>query len=202
MNVAVSEISTLQGPDGGARLLRGAAAVRRSPADVVEKAKICFRDALACCLFGVTQPWTRMLIHQAMEEGGNPRAGVIGSTLRTSIGQAVCDRRDRGARFRARRHPRRRASPRRLARGAGGARARRARPGVLGRAHHRGDGGGLRGRPARRPRRDRRAVHARTPFPGDLRGVRRGGDGGQHDAALRLARPSTPSASPARSPPG
>lgn len=61
----------------------------RLPADVVEKAKICFRDALACCLFGVTQPWTRMLIDQATEEGGNPRAGVIGSTLRTSVGHAV-----------------------------------------------------------------------------------------------------------------
>ena len=60
------------------------------PADVIEKAKICFRDALACCLFGVTQPWTRMLIDQAIEEGGNPRAGVIGSQLRTSVGQAVC----------------------------------------------------------------------------------------------------------------
>ena len=60
------------------------------PADVIEKAKVCFRDALACCLFGVTQPWTVMLIDQAIEEGGHPRAGVIGSRLRTSIGQAVC----------------------------------------------------------------------------------------------------------------
>jgi len=60
------------------------------PADVIAKAKICFRDALACCLFGVTQPWTRMLIEQAVEEGGAPRAAVIGSTLRTSVAQAVC----------------------------------------------------------------------------------------------------------------
>ena len=59
-------------------------------ADVVDKAKICFRDALACCLFGVTQSWTRMLIEQAIEEGGHPRAGVIGSRLRTSVAQAVC----------------------------------------------------------------------------------------------------------------
>jgi 2-methylcitrate dehydratase PrpD len=59
------------------------------PADVIEKAKICFRDALGCCLFGVTQPWTRMLIDQATEEGGNPRAGVIGARVRTSVGQAV-----------------------------------------------------------------------------------------------------------------
>jgi 2-methylcitrate dehydratase PrpD len=60
------------------------------PADVIDKAKICFRDALACCLFGVTQPWTRMLIDQAVEDGGHPRAGVIGSALRTSVAQAVC----------------------------------------------------------------------------------------------------------------
>jgi 2-methylcitrate dehydratase PrpD len=60
------------------------------PADVIDKAKVCFRDALACCLFGVTQPWTAMLIDQAIEEGGHPRAGVIGSRLRTSVGQAVC----------------------------------------------------------------------------------------------------------------
>jgi 2-methylcitrate dehydratase PrpD len=59
------------------------------PADVVDKAKTCIRDALACCLFGVTLPWTRMLIEEAIEEGGHPRAGVIGSTLRTSVGQAV-----------------------------------------------------------------------------------------------------------------
>ncbi len=59
------------------------------PADVVDKVKVCVRDALACCLFGVTQPWTRMLIEQAVEEGGNPRAGVIGTTLRTGVGQAV-----------------------------------------------------------------------------------------------------------------
>src|ERR1700733_4879562 len=89
MNIAVGDIS-----EAGqtAALASFAAGLRFGdlPADVIEKAKICFRDALACCLFGVTQPWTKMLIHQAMEEGGNLRAGVIGSTLRTSIGQAVC----------------------------------------------------------------------------------------------------------------
>ncbi len=88
MNVAVTDISQA---GQTAALASFAARLRFAdlPADVVEKAKICFRDALACCLFGVTQPWTQMLIHQAMEEGGNPRAGVIGSTLRTSIAQAV-----------------------------------------------------------------------------------------------------------------
>ena len=89
MNIAVGDISQA---GQTAALASFAARLRFGdlPADVIEKAKICFRDALACCLFGVTQPWTQMLIHQAMEEGGNLRAGVIGSTLRTSIGQAVC----------------------------------------------------------------------------------------------------------------
>jgi 2-methylcitrate dehydratase PrpD len=90
MTVAVSEV---RGHALGetAELASFAARLRfeQLPADVIDKAKICFRDALACCLFGVTQPWTRMLIEQASEEGGNPRAGVIGSRLRTSIGQAV-----------------------------------------------------------------------------------------------------------------
>ena len=90
MTAALSEISA---PALGetAELASFAARLRfeQLPADVVEKQKTCFRDALACCLFGVTQPWTRMLIEQAIEEGGNPRAGVIGSRLRTSLGQAV-----------------------------------------------------------------------------------------------------------------
>ncbi len=91
MNLVVSEIRA-DAASPTAELAAFAARLRFEdlPEDVVEKAKICFRDALACCLFGVTQPWTRMLIDQVIEEGGNPRAGVIGSTLRTSVGQAVC----------------------------------------------------------------------------------------------------------------
>jgi 2-methylcitrate dehydratase PrpD len=90
MTAALSEART-EARSETAELASFAARLRfeRLPADVIEKAKVCFRDALACCLFGVTQPWTRMLIDQAAEEGGNPRAGVIGSALRTSVGQAV-----------------------------------------------------------------------------------------------------------------
>src|SRR5512136_1510973 len=89
MTVAVSEVR--ETPSETAELASFAARLRfeQLPADVIDKAKTCVRDALACCLFGVTQPWTRMLIEQAVEEGGNPRAGVIGSTLRTGVGQAV-----------------------------------------------------------------------------------------------------------------
>ena len=91
MTAALSEVRA-QSVSQTAELAAFAARLRfeQLPSDVVEKAKICFRDALACCLFGVTQPWTRMLIDQAIEEGGNPRAGVIGGKLRTSVGQAVC----------------------------------------------------------------------------------------------------------------
>jgi 2-methylcitrate dehydratase PrpD len=90
MSVAVSE-ARAEARSETAELAAFAARLRfeQLPADVIEKAKTCFRDALACCLFGVTQPWTRMLIDQASEEGGNARAGVIGSRLRTSVGQAV-----------------------------------------------------------------------------------------------------------------
>jgi 2-methylcitrate dehydratase PrpD len=31
------------------------------PADVVARLKSCVLDALGCCLYGVTLPWTRML---------------------------------------------------------------------------------------------------------------------------------------------
>src|SRR4029077_20333162 len=90
MNVAVREMPGTVSQT--AELAAFAARLRFDdlPADVVDKAKICFRDALACCLFGVTQPWTQMLIAQATEEGGAPRAGVIGDKLRTSVAQAVC----------------------------------------------------------------------------------------------------------------
>ena len=69
MKAALSEIQE-QTVSQTAELASFAARLRFEdlPADVIEKAKICFRDALACCLFGVTQPWTRMLIDQAIEE--------------------------------------------------------------------------------------------------------------------------------------
>ena len=46
-------------------------------------------DALGCCLFGVTLPWTQMLIDLVDEEGGNPQARVLGTRYRTSVSQAV-----------------------------------------------------------------------------------------------------------------
>src|SRR5262249_50741935 len=53
MNIAVGDIS-----DAGQTAALASFAARLGfadlPDDVVAKAKICFRDALACCLFGVT----------------------------------------------------------------------------------------------------------------------------------------------------
>lgn len=59
------------------------------PAEVVAKAKECMLDALGCCLFGVTQPWTRMLLDMIAEQGGAPQACVPGTAFRTSVSQAV-----------------------------------------------------------------------------------------------------------------
>jgi 2-methylcitrate dehydratase PrpD len=59
------------------------------PEPVVGRLKQCILDALGCCLFGVTLPWTRMLIDLANEEGGHARARVIGTPLKTSVSQAV-----------------------------------------------------------------------------------------------------------------
>lgn len=59
------------------------------PPDVVARLKACVLDALGCCLYGVTLPWTRMLIDLVLAEGGNPVARVIGTSLRTGASQAV-----------------------------------------------------------------------------------------------------------------
>ncbi len=59
------------------------------PEPVIGRLRECILDALGCCLFGVTLPWTRMLIDLANEEGGNARARVIGTPLKTSVSQAV-----------------------------------------------------------------------------------------------------------------
>jgi 2-methylcitrate dehydratase PrpD len=59
------------------------------PEPVIGLLKQCILDALGCCLFGVTLPWTKMLIDLVTEEGGNPQARVIGTPLATSVSQAV-----------------------------------------------------------------------------------------------------------------
>jgi len=59
------------------------------PEPVIGRLKQCILDAIGCCLFGVTLPWTRMLIDLANEEGGHARARVLGTPLKTSVSQAV-----------------------------------------------------------------------------------------------------------------
>jgi 2-methylcitrate dehydratase PrpD len=59
------------------------------PPEAVDKAKACVLDALGCCLFGVTQPWTRMITDMVLEQGGMPQCVIPGTPHRTSASQAV-----------------------------------------------------------------------------------------------------------------
>ncbi|HKU69689.1 MAG TPA: MmgE/PrpD family protein [Burkholderiales bacterium] len=59
------------------------------PPVVSAKAKECVLDALGCCLLGMTQPWTRMVLDMVMEQGGTPQASVLGTAHRTSASQAA-----------------------------------------------------------------------------------------------------------------
>jgi len=59
------------------------------PPAVSAKAKECVLDALGCCLNGVTQPWTRMVLEMMMEQGGAPQASIAGTPHRTSASQAA-----------------------------------------------------------------------------------------------------------------
>ena len=141
---------------------------------MVARLKACVLDALGCCLYGVTLPWTRMLIDLVAEEGGNPIARVIGTRLRTGVSQAVLVGATAGHGFEmddihaaAHLHCGSLALPVALA-------IADRQDGVDGRKLDRGDGRRLRSRPACRAGRDRQALHARAPFSGRLRPVRRG----------------------------
>src|SRR5215470_9388519 len=59
------------------------------PATVIERLKTCVLDALGCCIFGVTLPWTRMLIDLVREEGSNRQTRIVGTDLKASVAQAV-----------------------------------------------------------------------------------------------------------------
>ena len=48
------------------------------PSAVSAKAKECVLDALGCCLIGITQPWTRMVLDIAVSSrSGNRRLGWV-----------------------------------------------------------------------------------------------------------------------------
>lgn len=59
------------------------------PTQVVEHTKLLALDAIGCCLYGSTLPWTRRLIDVIREEGGTARSTVFGAGFRTSPSQAV-----------------------------------------------------------------------------------------------------------------
>jgi len=59
------------------------------PADVREVATQCVVDWFACAVAGYQEPLSRMLLDQALEDGGNPVASVIGHGQRLSARQAA-----------------------------------------------------------------------------------------------------------------
>ena len=64
----------------GTDLLAFAHAVSLSelPADVVDRAKDCLRDALGCGIFGSGQVWSRILSDEMLAEGSGGHSAVIG----------------------------------------------------------------------------------------------------------------------------
>ena len=59
------------------------------PPEAVARAKQCVLDAIGCCLFGVTLPWTRLVQGMVEKEGGNAIASIFGSGKKTAISLAV-----------------------------------------------------------------------------------------------------------------
>src|SRR4051812_29399456 len=71
-------------------LARFGAALRYEeiPPEVVARIKTSELDALGCCLFGATLPWTRKVAELAEAEGAKAVASVIGMGRRTSASLA------------------------------------------------------------------------------------------------------------------
>jgi 2-methylcitrate dehydratase PrpD len=59
------------------------------PADVRAVAKQCILDWFAVSLAGADEPLVRMLVDQAVEDGGSPQAGIVGRKLKVSTRQAA-----------------------------------------------------------------------------------------------------------------
>ena len=59
------------------------------PPEVVAHTRLLALDAIGCCLFGSTLPWTRKLADMVGEEGGEERCTVVGAEYRTSASHAV-----------------------------------------------------------------------------------------------------------------
>jgi 2-methylcitrate dehydratase PrpD len=59
------------------------------PSEVIAHAKLCVLDAIGCCLFGSTLPWTKILTDTIVEQGGKPDASIWGTGHLTSVAQAA-----------------------------------------------------------------------------------------------------------------
>ncbi len=87
--------ATVAAPSGSepiTSLLAGAMSAIRFedlPGEVVFVARQCLLDWLGVTLGGFTEPLTRILRDEVLEEGGHPRATLIGSGERVSVAQAA-----------------------------------------------------------------------------------------------------------------
>ena len=59
------------------------------PPQVVERIKLSVLDTIGCCLFGITLPWTRMVLDMVESEGCLAHAALFGTGRSTSISNAV-----------------------------------------------------------------------------------------------------------------
>lgn len=90
MSGAAAQTSTPHG-DSTRRLAEFASGLRFDdiPREVVGTARACVLDALGCCLYGASLPWTRIVRDMVLEQGGAPQAAIMGTRDRTSVSQAV-----------------------------------------------------------------------------------------------------------------
>lgn len=69
-----------------------ALSVREIPADVLDRARACLRDALGCGIFGSGEEWSRILGDEVTEEGSRGTCTVIGRAERVSApAAALCN---------------------------------------------------------------------------------------------------------------
>jgi 2-methylcitrate dehydratase PrpD len=67
-------------------------ALRDLPADVVDNARTCLRDALGCGIFGSGQIWSRILADEMLEDGTSGHSTVIGRQKQLSApAAALCN---------------------------------------------------------------------------------------------------------------
>jgi 2-methylcitrate dehydratase PrpD len=87
----MSEQKTPLLPDATRDLARFGAALTydQIPAEAVERIKWSVLDALGCCLFGATLPWTQKVAALADAEGARPVASLFGMGRKSSVSLAA-----------------------------------------------------------------------------------------------------------------